>query len=1061
MGFDHVLTAPLFAPGALGDVFLTGNHERAHSALGKPASADDVFGNFVETCRGHDLQLLVDIVLGCVAADAEIVRTAAGWFHPVEAATPIDPRSPAWRRQAANARFDEPAVAEDLAEWWIERLRRLLAVGIAGFRCQDPRCVPQNVWRHIISAIQRTFPESRFLAWTPGLDWRAIADLKHLGFTAAFSSAPWWNGRASWFIEEYELLRGLGPVIASPEAPFGPRLARRIEDSTNLEATYRHILCRAAATGSGLMVPMGFEFASNNDMDSRHSSPEDLAAAQADCKLELASEIRAANAIAEKLATLGINGEMRALTGPGQPVTMLLRSNSADVRNARAPVVVIINPDLRNEQTVPIGLDPLPPMAGADLVKAQTLSGDRTSDAALTAGEVRILCARRSTPVRLRNRQAQLSKIGRSIPRIAIERVAPTVDGGRYAAKRVVGEIVVIEADVFMDGHEVLSAELQWRAADEGDWRRARMQPLANDRWRATIAPSRVGRHEFTVEAWWDTYGTLCRDLEIKRAAGMDVRLEIAEGRQLLAQAQERGSADFGRILNSLLDRLADASVDTAVDILLASDLRDMMRDEDDRPFRYRHEPAFPIEIERPQAAFGAWYELFPRSASNVPGHHGTFEDVIRRLPAIRDMGFDVLYLPPIHPIGTTNRKGPNNSLRAEPEDVGSPYAIGNSEGGHDAIHAALGTIDDFRRLREAAATNGLEIALDFAIQCSPDHPWLSEHPGWFTWRPDGSLRYAENPPKIYEDIVNVDFYQKDAIPALWLGLRDVILHWVNEGVRIFRVDNPHTKPFPFWEWAIAQVKELFPDVIFLSEAFTRPKLMYHLAKLGFSQSYTYFTWRNTKQELIDYLVELTTTDVKDYFRPHFFVSTPDINPYFLQTSGRPGFLIRSALAATLSGLWGMYSGFELCEAAALPGREEYLNSEKYEIRIRSFDTPGNITAEIAKLNRIRRTHPALQSHLGLRFYPALNDQIIYYGKPLPAHEYMILVAVNLDPFHAQEATIEVPLWEWGLPDSATVTVEDLMHDTTFAWHGKLQRIRLDPNDLPFAVWRIAPGPGG
>ena len=385
------------------------------------------------------------------------------------------------------------------------------------------------------------------------------------------------------------------------------------------------------------------------------------------------------------------------------------------------------------------------------------------------------------------------------------------------------------------------------------------------------------------------------------------------------------------------------------------------------------HTPAIPLDVDRPQAGFASWYEMFPRSATDDPARHGTFVDVIARLPAIRAMGFDVLYFPPIHPIGTTNRKGRNNALRAEPDDVGSPYAIGGPEGGHDAIHPQLGTLDDFRALVAAAKDHGLEIALDFAIQCSPDHPWLREHPDWFRWRPDGSIRFAENPPKKYEDIVNPDFYAEAAMPGLWLALRDVVQFWVDQGVRIFRVDNPHTKPLPFWHWMIADIRGRHPDVIFLAEAFTRPKLMYRLAKVGFTQSYTYFTWRNTKQEIIEYLTELNAPPVRDFFRPNFFVNTPDINPPFLQTSGRPGFLIRAALACTLSGLWGMYSGFELCEAAPLPGREEYLDSEKYQIRVRDFAAPGNIVGEITALNRIRRAHPALQSHLGVTFYPALQ----------------------------------------------------------------------------------------
>jgi starch synthase (maltosyl-transferring) len=474
-----------------------------------------------------------------------------------------------------------------------------------------------------------------------------------------------------------------------------------------------------------------------------------------------------------------------------------------------------------------------------------------------------------------------------------------------------------------------------------------------------------------------------------------------------------------------------------------------------ERAFAVQHDP-MPLEVDRPQAAFASWYELFPRSQSANVHRHGTFADVVARLPDIRRMGFDVLYFPPIHPIGKTNRKGRNNTLTSAFDDVGSPYAIGAAEGGHDTIHPQLGTLEDFRRLVRAARENGLEIALDFAIQCSPDHPWLRDHPEWFSWRPDGSIKYAENPPKKYEDIVNVDFYGRDAA-GLWAALRTIVLYWAGEGVRIFRVDNPHTKPLPFWQWMIADVRALYPDVIFLSEAFTRPKMMYRLAKAGFSQSYTYFTWRNTKRELTEYLAELTTTEVREFFRPHFFVNTPDINPYFLQTSGRPGFLIRAALAATLSGLWGVYSGFELCESAPLPGREEYLDSEKYEIRARDQNAPGNIIAEITMLNRLRRAHPALQSHLGVKFYNAFNDHVLLYGKMAPGEEDMILVAVNLDPHDVQEATFELPLWEWKLPDHGSLLVEDLVHEHTSVWTGKLQRVRLDPADLPYAIWRLAP----
>jgi starch synthase (maltosyl-transferring) len=442
---------------------------------------------------------------------------------------------------------------------------------------------------------------------------------------------------------------------------------------------------------------------------------------------------------------------------------------------------------------------------------------------------------------------------------------------------------------------------------------------------------------------------------------------------------------------------------------------------------------------------------------SDDAGRHGTFSDVIRHLPRIRAMGFDVLYFPPIHPIGHSNRKGRNNALRAGPADPGSPYAIGSEVGGHTAIHPELGTLDDFRRLRAAAAQQGLELALDFAIQCSPDHPWLKQHKEWFSWRPDGSLRYAENPPKKYEDIVNVDFYAPDAIPGLWEALRDVVKFWASEGVRIFRVDNPHTKPLPFWQWMIADIKAAYPDSIFLAEAFTKPKMMLRLAKVGFTQSYTYFTWRNTKDELIDYLTDLNSSPTREFFRPNFFVNTPDINPPFLQVSGRAGFLIRAALAATLSGLWGVYNGFELCEAEAIPGREEYANSEKYEIRAWDWDRPGNITAEITQLNWLRRTNPALQTHLGVTFLPSSDDSILVCEKATADRSNVVLVAITLDPTRPRETNFELPLWKWGAADSATIVIDDLVAEKQFALHGKYQSLRLDPTSLPYAIWRVGP----
>jgi starch synthase (maltosyl-transferring) len=1051
LGFSHVLLVTHFVLGAAQDLRLSAKHEPAHPAIDSSLVTDRTIEEFAQACREQQLQLLIDVALGHAAADADLVRSRPRWFHTGRSATArIDPRSPHRQGDLALARFDDPAIAREIAEWWIQRLSRLAISGVAGFRCLDPGAVPPNTWRHIVDEVKQSAPHCRFLAWTPGMSWGAVAALRGVGFDAAFSSVAWWDGRASWLVEEHELLRGVGSIIGCPATLSDVWTESHFQGWAGTRERLRHCLRRAAATANGIMIPMGLEFGLRGD----GNIPLE------DCKGAYATQVKEAIELTDKLSALCLSGEMRMLATLGRPVSALLRCDAADARYANSSAVVLINTDLHNERPLSILLAPLPPTAGMAAVADEAIATDRDCRAPLAPGEIRLVGVRPSTPIKLRRSDTQAVRAG-SVPRIAIENVVPTVDDGRFLAKRIIGESITVAADVFTDGHQVLAVELLWRAADEREWRRVGMQLVNNDRWQAAFTPDRIGRHEFTIEAWWDRYRTFCRDLEVKHKAGVDVGVEIAEGRQLLERTRERAARSEGEVIASALNCLVDTPADSAVGIFLGQELYEAMRETDERLFLHRREPPFPVNVERPQAAFGAWYELFPRSATDDPARHGTLSDVIRRLPAIRDMGFDVLYLTPIHPIGVSNRKGRNNTLEVRHGDVGSPYAIGGREGGHDAIHPALGTIDDFRRLREAAAMHGIEIALDFAIQCSPDHPWLRAHPEWFNWRPDGTVRYAENPPKKYEDIVNVDFYGSNSLPSLWQTLLDLVLFWLNEGVSIFRIDNPHTKPLPFWEWLIAQVSARHPDVIFLSEAFTRPKMMCRLAKTGFSQSYTYFTWRNTKNELIEYFTELTTTDVKEFFRPHLFVNTPDINPHFLQTAGRPGFLIRAALATTLSGLWGMYSGFELCEAAPLPGREEYLDSEKYEIRARRFDAPGNISAEIAQLNRIRKSHRALQSHLGLRFYTAHHDAVLLYGKRSPDCSDMILVAANLDPFHAHEVTIEVPLWEWNVPDNASVGVRDLMRDASFVWYGKLQRILLDPAQLPFAIWRIAPVAGG
>jgi starch synthase (maltosyl-transferring) len=793
---------------------------------------------------------------------------------------------------------------------------------------------------------------------------------------------------------------------------------------------------------------MGAEFAASRRLEPARDTPDDFSQAVAEAPFDLTAVIMSANRSRHDDPVE--DGEQRLLSAPGAPVVALLRTDAPDARFARRATLVLANVDPAHRRG--ITTDGLLGNAGGAFLPVMPGAAIE-----LAPGEVRTESALAAAPiVRPEGDLAQSARSAANAPRIAIEAVAPAVDDGRFPARRVVGDVVQAEADIICEGHDVLGVVLLWRAEGAAAWQEQRMHPLGNDRFAASFPLLQIGRHEFTVEAWRDEFATWRSEVSKKHAAGVDVTLELEEGRLLVARTAKPGSATADA-LQALGARLEAAAPAERLTILLSDEVADLMTRADPRPFAVRVMPGYPIDSERSTARFASWYEIFPRSMSDDPRRHGTFQDVIRHLPRIRDMGFDVLYFPPIHPIGKTNRKGRNNSLTPGPDDPGSPYAIGADAGGHDAIHPELGTIEDFRALRAAAAGHGLELALDFAIQCSPDHPWLRDHHGWFDWRPDGSIRYAENPPKKYEDIVNVDFYTDDAVPGLWLALAEIVLFWASEGVRLFRVDNPHTKPLPFWEWLIATVQARYPDALFLAEAFTRPKVMYRLGKIGFSQSYTYFTWRNTPAELRDYVTELTTTAPRDFFRPHFFVNTPDINPEFLHNSGRAGFLIRAALAATLSGLWGVYNGFELCEARPLaPGKEDYLDSEKYEIRAWEWDRPGNIVADITRLNHLRRTNPALQSHLGVTFLPASNRTVLYYEKATPDRSNVILVAVSFDPFQTQESGIELPLWRWSLPDQAALEAQDLTTDQRFTWYGKQQRITLTP-DAPYRIWRVRP----
>ena len=639
--------------------------------------------------------------------------------------------------------------------------------------------------------------------------------------------------------------------------------------------------------------------------------------------------------------------------------------------------------------------------------------------------------------------------------RLAIEAVSPTVDEGRFAAKAVAGWPTAFAADLFADGHEVLGAAVLATPAGA----KAPVEvPLAhdvNDRWHGTHVFEAVGPARFSVVAWRDLYGTWARDTGKKIAAGQNVDVELIEARQILDATKARG--DDLRALKDL--RKAAKGADAAA-VLTGAEARATMARIGPRA-NLTQSPDYPLWVDREAAAFSAWYELFPRSWGGE-GRHGTFRDVEGHLGYVTDLGFDTLYFPPIHPIGTKNRKGKNNTLTAGPDDVGSPYAIGSDEGGHMAVHPDLGTIEDFDHLVAAARDAGLDVALDIALNSSPDHPWLKEHPDWFEWRPDGTIKYAENPPKKYEDIVNFRYYMDDGAPNLpfWHAVLDMFLFWADHGVLCFRVDNPHTKPFPFWEWIIAEVRATHPGAVFLSEAFTRPKVMKRLAKLGYNQSYSYFTWRNTKAELTEYLTELTTEGCADYMRVNFFVNTPDINPVPLQTSGRPGFRTRAILAGGLAGNWGLYSGFEFCEGAPMPGKEEYLDSEKYQLRHRDLNADGNIKDDVRLINRIRREHPAMRDMRNLRFVPAFDDRVLSWLRHDAASGDAVLFHVLLDPGAPAEFGFEVPLWEFGLPPEASVEVQDLVQGNSFTWHGMNQSLGLDPHLRPYAIWKLT-APGG
>ncbi len=640
--------------------------------------------------------------------------------------------------------------------------------------------------------------------------------------------------------------------------------------------------------------------------------------------------------------------------------------------------------------------------------------------------------------------------------RVVIEGLTPQVDCGRFPARRVLGDTVVVEADVFADGHDAVAASVLYRHESEAQWHEMPMTLLGNDRWQGQFTVQTLGRYLFTVEGWVDHLESWRRGLAKKYAAAQDIEIDLQQGAALaLAHAGRMADLDATRLREwaHALTNPTRAHEERA--LLAQSDaLHELARRSPEPQLVLRHEPPLALEVDRERARFSSWYEMFPRSAAGRAGEHGTLADVEALLPYVASMGFDVLYLPPIHPIGELERKGPNNRIGASPDDPGSPWAIGSREGGHKSVHPRLGTLEDFRRLLASAGALGIEVALDIAFQCAPDHPYVREHPEWFRKRPDGSVQYAENPPKRYQDIYPF-WFECDDWQALWAELRSVFEFWLAQGVRIFRVDNPHTKSFAFWEWVIGGIRRTHPEVIFLAEAFTRPKAMYRLAKLGFTQSYNYFPWRNSKREIVEYFTELTTRPVCEFFRASLWPNTPDILTEYLQFGGRPAFVTRLILAATLGTSFGLYGpAFELAEARPrASGSEEYLDSEKYQVRSWSRDDPASLRDLITRLNRIRRENPALQGDAGLVFHPIDNEALIVYSKT--REEDSVLVVANVDPHHAQAGWARLDLAALGLEPDAPYQADDLLSGARFLWRGARNYVALDPAGTAAHIFRI------
>jgi starch synthase (maltosyl-transferring) len=1073
MGFNAVYVNPFHYAGFSGSLYAVKDYYRLNPKFRANGVADDeLLRGFTDAARGQGLRVMMDLVVNHTSKDSELLREHPDWFVRGADGAPVSPSAidPAnasnvtvWG-DLAEIDFGRAETRDAIVGYFADVVRHYLTLGFTGFRCDAAYKVPGEVWRALIDSARAENGEAVFCAETLGAPLDQVRQLRPAGFDYLYNSVKWWDWESPWLLEQYEAFRRIAPSIAFPESHdterFAEELARSgITEPADQARWYRLAYAFAACFSKGVMMTMGYEWGATKRLDVVTSTPEDAGPK----RFDLSDFISAMNGVKRNLPALNEEGPQRLLTTPADPVVALARRTEAGEEWA----FIVVNTDAAVAREIDV--DAL--LAAAEernIVLSEATPG--LADAAgvplhltLEPLQLRVLrgralpgVARRPGTVERRGAAAHHPE-WRASDRIVIEDLWPEIDCGRFPVKRIVGDTVELWADLFRDGHDKIAARVLYKIEGEAEWRSAPMAFYDNDRWVGRFVPDENARWRYTVEAWTDHWESWRGEVEKKRQAGQDIRLELIEGRALIEAALKRAAdADIAAALRRVLRDFDAAEENGRAELALSRMVQQIMARCPDRSDAVRYHRELELVVDRPAARFAAWYEMFQRSQGTVPGQGATFDDCIRRLPEIRDLGFDVVYLVPIHPIGRINRKGRDNSLVATPGDPGSPYAIGAAEGGHKAVHPELGTLADFRRFVDAAERLGMEVALDFAVQCSPDHPWIREHTNWFVFRPDGTIKYAENPPRKYQDIVNVDFYNPDRI-GLWTELRDTILFWVEQGVKTFRVDNPHTKPLPFWEWCIREVQASHPEVIFLAEAFTRPKPLKRLAKLGFTQSYSYFTWRNTKAELTEYLTELTQSSAKEYLRPNFFTNTPDILPHFLQEGGRPAFRIRFVLAATLSGVYGIYNGFELCENAALPGKEEYARSEKYEYKVWDWDRPGNIKDDIRKLNRFRRDNPALHLFTNLRFHPSGDDDILFYSKMTEDRSNVVFVAVNLDPHQPHEAVLDFPLHDMGVSPNDEFRLDEVFTGAATRWRGAHHRMRLDPHENPAAVWRLAP----